>query len=101
MADPDALTIRVTGHQWWWEVQYQDTDPSRMVTTANEIHIPVGRTVHFDLRSTDVIHSFWIPNLHGKRDMIPGQSSRLFLRADRPGPSGDSAPSFAGTSTPS
>jgi cytochrome c oxidase subunit 2 len=85
LAGPDALTIRVTGHQWWWEVQYQDSTPSNIVTTANEIHIPVGRAVQFELQSSDVIHSFWIPNLHGKRDMIPGHPTRTFLRADRAG----------------
>ncbi len=85
LADPDAPTIRVTGHQWWWEVQYQDREPSQIVTTANEIHLPVGRAVQIELRSSDVIHSFWIPNLHGKRDMIPGHPTRIFLKADRPG----------------
>lgn len=85
MGDRDDLTIRVTGHQWWWEVEYQDPTPSNIVTTANEIHIPVGKVVKFDLRATDVIHSFWIPNLHGKRDMIPGQTTRTVLRADRAG----------------
>jgi cytochrome c oxidase subunit 2 len=81
----EDLTIRVTGHQWWWEVQYQDPTPSQIVTTANEIHIPVGKVVRFELRSSDVIHSFWVPNLQGKRDMIPGQTSRIVLKADRPG----------------
>jgi cytochrome c oxidase subunit 2 len=85
MAGTEDLTIRVTGHQWWWEVQYQDRTPSNMVTTANEIHIPVGKVVQFELKASDVIHSFWVPNLHGKRDMIPGQTSRTFLKADRPG----------------
>ncbi len=55
------------------------------MTTANEIHIPVGRTVRFDLRSADVIHSFWVPNLHGKRDLIPDHPTQTFLRADRAG----------------
>jgi cytochrome c oxidase subunit 2 len=79
------LTIKVTGHQWWWGVQYQDPTPSRIVATANEMHIPVGRTVELDLQSTDVIHSFWVPNLHGKMDLIPGYPTRTFLRADRAG----------------
>jgi cytochrome c oxidase subunit 2 len=81
----EDLTIRVTGHQWWWEVRYQDPVPSQLVTTANEIHIPVGKLVQFELQSTDVIHSFWVPNLQGKRDMIPGQTSRVFLKAAKPG----------------
>jgi cytochrome c oxidase subunit 2 len=85
LEERDPLAIRVTGHQWWWEVQYQDKVASNMFTTANEIHIPVGRTVRFDLDSADVIHSFWIPNLHGKRDMIPTHPTSTFVRADRPG----------------
>jgi cytochrome c oxidase subunit 2 len=81
----DALEIQVTGKQWWWQVRYLDTDPSRAFVTANEIHLPVGRSVRFTLSSADVIHSFWVPNLHGKRDLIPGRDSSLVLRADRPG----------------
>jgi cytochrome c oxidase subunit 2 len=83
--EPDPLLIKVTGRQWWWEVLYEEGSPSQFVTTANELHLPLGRTVAIDLHSTDVIHSFWIPNLHGKMDMIPGHPTRLFLRADRPG----------------
>jgi cytochrome c oxidase subunit II len=67
-----ALSISVTGHQWWWEVEYEDSVPSRRVLTANEIHVPVGRPVVLKVTSRDVIHSFWVPNLHGKRDLIPG-----------------------------
>ncbi|HEX2091758.1 MAG TPA: cytochrome c oxidase subunit II [Longimicrobiaceae bacterium] len=84
-ADPDALTIRVIGQQWWWEVQYQDPTYSRRLTTANEIHVPVGRRVRVEVQSGDVIHSFWVPNLHGKIDLIPGYSGVTYLRADRPG----------------
>jgi cytochrome c oxidase subunit 2 len=84
-APPDALRIRVTGHQWWWDVQYPDSLPARRVTTANEIHVPVGRPVVLELRSTDVIHSFWTPSLSGKRDLIPGRITSLRLQADRPG----------------
>jgi cytochrome c oxidase subunit 2 len=80
-----ALKLEVIGHQWWWEVRYDDPVPSRSFTTANEIHIPVGRPVHIVTRSSDVIHSFWVPNLHGKRDLIPGHPSEIWLRADRPG----------------
>jgi len=75
----------VTGHQWWWEIQYQDATPSNIVTTANEIHIPVGRPVQIQLRSGDVIHSFWIPNLHGKKDAFPDHETSLWLQADREG----------------
>jgi len=81
----DAVQIRVTGHQWWWEVHYRDLVPQRWVTTANEIHVPVGRPVVIELRSTDVIHSFWPPELTGKRDLIPGKTNSIWLQADRPG----------------
>ena len=80
-----ALTIEITAQQWWWQVKYQNDLSSRIVTTANEIHIPVGRPVLFKLRSNDVIHSFWVPNLHGKTDMIPGHPAATWMRADRPG----------------
>ncbi len=83
--DKTALTIRLTGHQWWWEARYEDAVTSNTFTTANEIHIPVGRTIEFQLESADVIHSFWVPRLHGKKDMIPGHSTKLFLKADKPG----------------
>jgi cytochrome c oxidase subunit 2 len=85
MAGKEDLTIRVTGHQWWWEVEYLDPIPSKTAMTANEIHIPVGKVVKVELRAADVIHSFWVPNLHGKRDMVPGQTTRTFLKADRAG----------------
>jgi cytochrome c oxidase subunit 2 len=81
----DALQIRVTGHQWWWEVQYRDSLPQNWVTTANEIHVPVGHRVVFELRSTDVIHSFWPPNLSAKRDQIPGDENSLWFQADKAG----------------
>ena len=84
LRSPDALRIQVTGNQWWWDVQYA-TRPSLRVTTANEIHIPVGRPVGFDLLSNDVIHSLWIPNLQGKIDLVPGRLNELWLRADTAG----------------
>ncbi len=80
-----GLAIEVTGHQWWWEVRYLDADASNVFTTANEIHIPVGVPVTFSLRSTDVIHSFWVPNLAGKKDLIPGKVNTIWLQADKPG----------------
>jgi cytochrome c oxidase subunit II len=80
-----AVTIALTGHQWWWEVQYEDAVPSRRVVTANEIHIPVNRPIVFKVTSRDVIHSFWIPNLQGKRDLIPGYTTAVWLQADRRG----------------
>jgi len=79
------LTIWVTGHQWWWEFTYEDPNPSRIVTTANELHLPAGQVVRFELDSADVIHSFWIPNLQGKKDLVPGHRNAHYLRADREG----------------
>jgi cytochrome c oxidase subunit 2 len=80
-----ALTIDITGHQWWWEAEYEDPDPSKRLTTANEIHVPTGEPVQFKLRSADVIHSFWAPNLNGKKDLIPGYLSTLWFEADTAG----------------
>lgn len=80
-----ALTIELIGHQWWWEARYQDPAASNIFTTANEIHIPVGVPVTFSLKATDVIHSFWVPNLSGKRDLIPGKINTLWLQADKAG----------------
>jgi cytochrome c oxidase subunit II len=74
-------TIEVVGHQWWWEVRY----PQQGIVTANEIHIPVGQPVAIKLTSADVIHSFWVPQLHGKIDMIPGQTNTMTLEADQAG----------------
>jgi cytochrome c oxidase subunit II len=84
-ARPESLIIKLTGHQWWWEARYEDRQPSRIFTTANEIHIPAGERVTFQLASSDVIHSFWVPNLAGKLDLIPGVDNQLQLVADRPG----------------
>jgi cytochrome c oxidase subunit 2 len=81
----EPLSLKVTGKQWWWQVEYVDPIPSRSITTANEIHIPVGRPVRIRLESSDVIHSFWVPNLHGKKDLIPGYTNVIWIRADRPG----------------
>jgi cytochrome c oxidase subunit II len=80
-----ALGLVVTGNQWWWHVEYLDADPSLRVTTANEIHLPVGRPVVVTLRSQDVIHSFWVPALHGKTDLIPGHENTTWLTVDQPG----------------
>jgi cytochrome c oxidase subunit II len=83
---PAALSIEVIGHRFWWEVRYEDPEePGAVVVSANEIHIPAGVAVDFTLRSEDVIHGFWIPNLGGKLDMIPGRANRIRLQADRPG----------------
>lgn len=77
--------FRIVGHQWWWEIKYSNPDPSKTFITANEIHIPVGRPVEIELESRDVIHSLWIPELHGKRDLIPGHMAHLVIQADQPG----------------
>ena len=82
---PGAITVDVIGHQWWWEFQYRDVTPSDFVTSPNELHIPVGVPVHIKAMSRDVIHSFWVPNLHGKRDLIPGQVTNTWIQADTPG----------------
>ncbi|CAB3805926.1 Cytochrome c oxidase subunit 2 [Pararobbsia alpina] len=83
----NALTIEVTGHQWWWEARYPSgrNGDADHFTVANELHIPVGRPVIVRLRTTDVIHTFWVPNLHGKRDMIPGRDATIEFRADKAG----------------
>jgi cytochrome c oxidase subunit 2 len=80
-----AVTIAVTGHQWWWELEYEDAVPSRRAITANELHIPINRPIALKVRSRDVIHSFWVPNLQGKRDLIPGYETAIWLQADQPG----------------
>jgi cytochrome c oxidase subunit 2 len=79
-----SLTIRVTGHQWWWEVEYLMPDPTQHFKTANEIHIPVGTPVRLVLTSADVIHSFWVPRLQGKIDLIPGDTNEVRLMARTP-----------------
>lgn len=79
---PDILII---GHQWWWEVHYLSGGSDQQVTTANEIHIPAHRPVNIELRSADVIHSFWVPSLHGKVDMVPGNSNFIRIEASQPG----------------
>ena len=80
-----SVTIEVTGRQWWWQVHYLDKNPSKTFLTANEIHIPVGEPVEVKLRSADVIHSFWVPALAGKTDVIPGQINTTWIEASVPG----------------
>jgi cytochrome c oxidase subunit 2 len=82
----NPLRIAIVGHQWWWQVSYPGEGRTDLnVSTANEIHIPVGRPVSIELQSRDVIHSFWVPNLHGKTDVIPGRKTRTWIQADAPG----------------
>jgi cytochrome c oxidase subunit 2 len=79
------MTVQVTGHRWWWEVRYPGSSPDQLAITANEIHIPVGVPVRLELATGDVIHSFWIPQLAGKTDLIPGQRNVTWIEADAPG----------------
>jgi cytochrome c oxidase subunit 2 len=81
----NPVSIQVYGHQWWWEVQYPNDDASLWVTTANEIHVPVGVPIVLQTGSRDVIHSFWAPNIQGKRDLIPGHSSAIWFQVDKEG----------------
>jgi cytochrome c oxidase subunit 2 len=78
---PGELTVEVVGHQFWWEVRYPDAD----VVTANEVHVPVGRPVRLELTSADVIHSFWVPPVAGKTDLLPGQVNTMSFTVDEPG----------------
>lgn len=80
-----SLTIDVTGRQWWWQVEYAFPEPTQRLVTANEIHVPVGAPVRLLLTSADVIHSFWVPQLQGKLDLIPGDTNDLWLLVRKPG----------------
>jgi cytochrome c oxidase subunit 2 len=83
-APETALRVRVHGEQWWWRVRYEPADGAAFVL-ANEIRLPVGRPVEFLLESDNVIHSFWVPSLGGKMDLIPGRTNRLLLRPTKTG----------------
>jgi cytochrome c oxidase subunit 2 len=82
---PPELRIEVVGHQWWWQVRYLDAQGAPDFETANEIRIPAGAEVEIALASADVLHSFWVPSLAGKLDLVPGKDNRLRLVASRPG----------------
>lgn len=84
-SERSPIEIQITGNQWWWDVEYRDPIPSMNIRTANELHLPVGRPVKLTLQSLDVIHSFWLPNMHGKMDLIPGYKSTFFFRPDEIG----------------
>lgn len=90
----DALPVEVIGHQWWWEFRY----PGLGVTTANELHLPVGRPISLDVKSADVIHSFWSPPLGGKRDLIPGRVNHLTFTVDAAGEYPGQCAEFCGAS---
>lgn len=91
--DENTLVIEVTGRRWWWEVRYPDSN----FVTANEIHIPVNQPVRIRLISDDVIHSFWVPSLHGKVDMIPGQVNEITLQAETVGSYRGQCAEYCGT----
>ncbi|MXO76022.1 c-type cytochrome [Altererythrobacter aerius] len=97
----DAITgdeprIRVTGHMWWFDVEYLDRQGRVVLRDANELHLPVGQPVVLELRSADVIHSFWVPNLSGKEDMVPGRTNLLKVQADRVGRFGGVCAEYCG-----
>lgn len=94
---PEAdIRIQVTGEMWWWRVAYFDRTGNLLFWDANEIHIPVGRSVRLDLRSGDVIHSLWVPRLSGKTDLIPGRTNTMFVQADKPGAYGGHCAEYCG-----
>lgn len=82
---PNPLSIKITGNQWWWNISYVDAIPANNFQTANELHLPVGRPVRLELQSTDVIHSFWLPAMHGKKDLIPNYPTIFFFEPDKIG----------------
>jgi len=87
------LNLQVVGHRWWWEFDYPDLG----IATANELHVPVGTTVQISLKSVDVIHSFWVPQLSGKTDVIPGQNNTMWLKGDQVGTYLGQCAEFCGT----
>lgn len=97
VAAPEAaaadINLHVIGHRWWWEFDYTDLG----IKTANELHIPVGATVQLTLDSVDVIHSFWVPQLSGKTDVVPGQTNHMWLTADQTGKFLGQCAEFCGT----
>ncbi len=93
---PGEMRVRVTGEMWWWRVAYLDGQGREALRDANEVHIPVGRPVVFELESADVIHSFWVPRLAGKVDMIPGRRNLMRVQADAPGVYGGQCAEYCG-----
>ncbi len=92
----EEMRIRVTGEMWWFRVEYLDRAGNVLMHDANEVRIPVGQPVVFELKSADVIHSFWIPHLSGKKDMIPGRTTLLRVEADRAGQFGGVCAEYCG-----
>jgi cytochrome c oxidase subunit 2 len=93
---PGEMRVRVIGEMWWWRVAYLDGQGREVVQDANELHIPVGQPVVVELESADVIHSFWVPRLAGKVDMIPGRRNFLRIQADEPGAYGGQCAEYCG-----
>lgn len=92
----DAMRIRVTGHMWWFDIEYLDADGTVLMRDSNELHLPVGEPVVLELESGDVIHSFWVPNLSGKKDMVPGRTNEMVVQADRAGRFGGVCAEYCG-----
>lgn len=99
LSDPirgDEMRVRVTGEMWWWRVAYLDASGRSVLQDANELHIPVGQPVVLELESADVIHSFWVPRLSGKLDMIPGRRNLMRIQANQPGVFGGQCAEYCG-----
>ena len=92
----NEMRVRVSGEMWWWRVAYLGADGQPVLHDANELHIPVGEPVVLELESADVIHSFWVPRLSGKLDMIPGRTNIMRIQADRPGQYGGMCAEYCG-----
>jgi cytochrome c oxidase subunit 2 len=95
-APAKPLHVKVTAYQWWWRIEYPGKTPDEAVVTANELHVPAGLPVELELESADVIHSFWIPSLDGKHDLIPGHVFKTLIQADAPGDYGGRCAEFCG-----
>ena len=93
------LVIEVTGHQYWWQLDYSGIDGVEDFATANEVHVPTGTEVKVKLRSDDVIHSFWVPQVSGKVDLVPGRPAEFVLQADDPGTYPGYCAEYCGSST--
>lgn len=85
LTSKNPVTIQLVGHQWWWEVVYPNAQADQTITTANEIHVPIGTPVVILTNSADVIHSFWAPGITGKRDLLPGYSTAFWFQVNEPG----------------
>jgi cytochrome c oxidase subunit II len=96
-ASKPAFDVQITANQWWWDVTYKNGDPSQEVRTANELHLPVNLPVHVTLKSNDVIHSFWVPPLSGKQDLIPGRVNDMLLIATKTGAFRGQCAEYCGT----